>query len=309
MPLISTLGQALEVAADQNHLLATSDLTALGLDRKQVAGLCDDRVLERLVRGLYRVAGTRSPLQDIAAAVIRHAGSAGSHVSALFLHDCDVSPPDPPHLTLPPGATNNTTLGVLHRSPLDRRDVTRRHGIPVTTLPRSIVDSSAQLPESKLHDVVAAAFAARRTTLSLIQEAAQRVEAAPGRKGLGRLRAVLAGWADPIQPGSVAEATVFRRIAAFGLPRPTTQHEIRDAEGGFVARVDLAWVDDRVAREYDSDGFHPPAKAEADERRRQRIEAAGWTVDVVHRGHLLPSREDWLHAIRDDLRTGIRRAS
>jgi hypothetical protein len=308
MQLTRTLGHALDVAADQHHLLATSDLTNLGLDRKQVAALCHDDVLERIVRGLYRIAGTRSPLQDIAAAVSRHASAAASHVSGLFVHGCEVEPPERPRLTLPIGSTGHTSLGVLHRSPLDRIDVTRRHGIPVTTLARSIVDASADLSTAELHDVVAAAFTARRTTLPLVQQAAERVEAGPGRIGLGRLRQVLAGWADPIRPDSIAEATVFRRIAGFGLPRPTTQHDIHATDGTFVARVDLAWVDRRVAREYDSDGYHPPPKVEADERRRRAIEAAGWSVDVVHRGHLQPSREDWLRQLRRELGAATRRA-
>lgn len=308
MHLIRTIGQALEVAADQHHLLATSDLTGLGLDRKQVAALCDDQVLERIVRGLYRISGTRTPLQDIAAAVSRHREAVASHVSGLVVHGLEVRPPDPPQLTLPPGTTSRTSLGELHRSPLARIDVTRRLGIPVTQLARTIVDASANLPTAVLHDVVAQAFAERRTTLSLVQEAADRVETAPGRLGHGRLREVLASWAEPIRPDSVAEATVLRRIVGFGLPRPETQVEIRDGAGTLVARVDLGWPDRRVAREYDSDGYHPPPKAEADERRRQRIEAAGWSVDVVHRGHLLPSREDWLRQLRRDLDLAQRRA-
>lgn len=309
MPLLSSLGRALEVAADQHHLLATSDLTRQGLDRKQVAQLCHERVLERVARGLYRLAGTRSPVQDLAAAVRRHRNGVASHTSALFLHGFDLSPPDPPHLTVPPGSTGHTSLGVLHRSPLDRVDVTRRSGVPVTSIARTLVDASWHLGERQLHDVVADAFTSRRTTLSLVQQAIPRVESAPGRLGDGRLRSVLATWADPIAPDSVAEATVLRRIVGHGLPRPETQFEIRDRNGAFVARVDLAWPDRRVAREYDSDGYHPPPKAEADERRRQRIEAAGWSVDVIHRGHLRPSREDWLRRLRHDLRRSDRVAS
>ena len=308
MHLLSTLGQALEDAADQNHLLATSDLTRLGLDRKQVARLCDDRIIERIVRGLYRVAGTRTPLQDVAAAVTRHAGSVASHASALWLHGIEVQPPERPHLTLPPGATGHTTLGVLHRSPLDRIDVTVRRGIPVTSLARAVVDSSAHLSLVELHDATAQALTGRRTTARLIEEACARVESGPGRIGHGRLRTVLTGWTEAIRPDSVAEATVLRRIVGFGISRPVTQHEVLDAGGAFVARVDLAWVEERVCREYDSDGFHPPSKVEADERRRARIEAAGWSVDVIHRGHLLPSREDWLRRLRADLRMRQRRA-
>jgi predicted transcriptional regulator of viral defense system len=308
MHLITGLGQALEDAADQNHLLATSDLTRLGLDRKQVARLCDHRIIERIVRGLYRVAGTRSPQQDIAAAVCRHAVAVASHESALWLHDIDVDPPEPPHLTLPPGATSHTTLGVLHRSPLERIDVTRRRGIPVTTLARAVVDASAHLSVTALHEVTAQAVTARRTTVRHIEEAARRVEAEPGRIGHGTLRTVLESWSGRIRPDSVAEATVLRRIVGFGLARPVTQHEVRDGAGRFVARVDLAWPDERVCREYDSDGYHPPPKVEEDERRRARIEAAGWSVGVIHRGHLLPSREDWLRRLAEDLRRRQRRA-
>lgn len=308
MHLITGLGQALEDAADQYHLLATSDLTRLGLDRKQVARLCHERVIERIVRGLYRVAGTRSPQQDIAAAVCRHAGAAASHESALLLHDIDVRPPQTPHLTLPSGATSHTTLGVLHRSPLERTDTTRRGGIPVTTLARAVVDASAHLSVAELHEVTAQAVTGRRTTIRHIQEAAARVEAAPGRIGHGLLRTVLEGWTGRILPDSVAEATVLRRVVAFGIARPVTQHEVRDAAGRFVARVDLAWVDERVCREYDSDGYHPPSKVEGDERRRARIEAAGWSVDVIHRGHLVPSREDWLRRLAADLGRCQRRA-
>src|SRR3546814_16283680 len=100
MHRITTLGQALEVAADQHQLLATSDITALGLDRKQVAALCRDGVLERVIRGLSRIPGTRSPLQDIAPAVRRRSGSVASHVSAPWLHGIAVRPPVGPPIQI-----------------------------------------------------------------------------------------------------------------------------------------------------------------------------------------------------------------
>ena len=309
MRVLPTIGPALELAAAHHHLLETADLTELGLDRKQVAALCDDQVLERIVRGLYRVAGTRSPVQDIAAAVSRHRDGVVSAVSALWVHDIEVTPPDPPQVTLPPGSTSRTSLAALQRSPLAAVDVTRRRGLPVTTIARALVDAGPHLGLTRLHQVTAEALTARRTTPTRIEDALRRVEAEPGRLGSGLLRQVLETWTGPIVPDSVAEATVIRRIADFGLPRPTLQHVIHDAAGGFVARVDLAWPDRFVLREYDSDGYHPPARAEADELRRQRLRSLGWSVGVVHRGHLLPSREDWLRKLQADLSRVVRRAS
>lgn len=307
MRVLPTLGPALELAASEHHLLRTSDLTALGLDRKQVKALCDDQLLERIVRGLYRVAGTRSPMQDIAAAVSRHRDGVVSAVSALWVHDLDVAPPDRPQVTLPPGSTSRTTLAELHRSPLADVDVTRRRGVPVTTVARALVDAGADLGLARLHRVTAEALTSRRTTPQRIEAALRRVETEPGRLGSGLLRQVLESWTGPIVPDSVAEASVLRRIVDFGLPRPTLQHVIRDAAGAFVARVDLAWPDRYVLREYDSDGYHPPERAEADELRRQRLRTLGWSVGVVHRGHLLPSREDWLRKLQAELARSVRR--
>lgn len=161
------------------------------------------------------------------------------------MHGLDVVPPTGPHLTLPPGSTNGTTLGVLHRSPLPRTDVTRRQGIPVTTLARSLVDAAAAI----------------------------------------------------------------RRIRPAGVPVPVTQHVVLDAAGAFVARLDMAWPDELVAREYDSIAFHGPDRIEADEARRQRLEALGWSVEPLHRHHLLPGEVAWLRALERDLRRRRRTAA
>ncbi len=307
MRVLPTLGPALELAATDHHLLRTADLTALGLDRKQVKALCDDGVLERIVRGLYRIAGTRTPMQDIAAAVSRHAEGVVSGASALWVHDLEVAPPDRPHITLPPGSTSRTSLALLHRSPLAPADVAHRRGVPVTSVARSLVDAAAELGLPALHRVAAEAITSRRATPQRIEEALRRVEAEPGRVGSGVVREVLRAWTGPIAPDSVAEATVLRRIVDHGLPRPTLQHVIRDGSGTFVARVDLAWPDRLVLREYDSDSYHSPERAEADELRRGRLRALGWSVGVIHRGHLVPSREDWLRSLRADLAGAVRR--
>lgn len=299
MGLSDGLGTVFTVAASRHHLLETADLS-----NRQITELVRTNVLERVVRGLYRVPGTRSPLQDVAAALRRHRGAVASHTTSLFLHGIEGRPPARPHLTLPVGATARTSIGTIHRSPVTDVDRAWCHGLPTTTLARAVVDSSDQLDVERLGQVVSEAVARRLTTIGDIEAAACRVEQAPGRRGSGRLRRVLAGWTDRIEPDSVAEATVIRRILGHGLPVPETQFVVLDDAGEFVARVDLAWPDRRVLREYDSDRFHPPTQVEADELRRQRLEALGWSVDVITRGHLLPGRVDWLRALADDLGIG-----
>lgn len=303
MRTTTRLGRALGSAADHFDLLTTKALKQEGLTPRQIADLVDDGVLEWIVRGLYRPAGTRTPMQDIAAALHRHAKATGSHVSALFVHGMDVTPPPRPYFTLPPGCTSRTTLGVLHRSPLDRVDRTRRQGLPVTTLARSIVDSAEILSVDELAAVVNEAISRKMVTIPLILDAAHRVELAPGRIGSGRLRQVLSTWTDAIQPDSVAEAAAIRRIRAFGIEEPVTQHVVLDDDGEFVARVDMAWPAQRVAREYDSVKWHRPDRIEHDEERLQKLEALGWGVSSVYRYHLSPGDDAWLRALRDELRS------
>lgn len=72
-----------------------------------------------------------------------------------------------------------------------------------------------------------------------------------------------------------------------GVPAPVSQYVIRDAAGGFLARVDLAWPDRRVALEYDGVWHADAVQLRADRRRLNRLTAAGWiilhvTADRLH---------------------------
>lgn len=90
---------------------------------------------------------------------------------------------------------------------------------------------------------------------------------------------------------------------------PETQHVVNDYHGNFVARVDLAWPSQRVVREYDSVLFHGPERTEADEVRRQAIEAAGWTVGVITRVDLRAGEVGWLQSLAADISCPVKLVS
>ena len=298
------LGQALAFARAHHDLLTTAAMRAEGLSPAQIRQLRDDRVIERIIRGLYRLAGSRSRVQDIAACLLRHPAAAASRVSGLYLHGLDIEPPRRPHFTLPMNAGQATPLGVAHRSPLLPVDRTVRQGLPVTTLARAIVDSAEVLDVERLAEVVNEAVSRKLVRIPAVIDAASRVECAPGRAGLGRLRAVLASWTDAIEPDSPAEAAAIRRITSFRLPAPVTQHEVFDHDGGFVARLDMAWPDRLVGREYVSARWHRPDRIEPDELRLQRLEALGWSMDNLYRYQLQPDEFGWLRQLAADLVAG-----
>lgn len=63
-----------------------------------------------------------------------------------------------------------------------------------------------------------------------------------------------------------------------GLPPGIAQYEIRNSGGRFVARVDLAWPELRLAIEYEGDHHRERGQFRRDVARLNALRAAGWTV-------------------------------
>jgi very-short-patch-repair endonuclease len=63
-----------------------------------------------------------------------------------------------------------------------------------------------------------------------------------------------------------------------GLPKPRTQVEVRAPDGQFVARLDMAYPEAKLAIEYDG-AWHWQQRRQ-DDRRRDALRALGWTVLV-----------------------------
>jgi very-short-patch-repair endonuclease len=96
-----------------------------------------------------------------------------------------------------------------------------------------------------------------------------------GARGVQRVRRAVA-LADG-RAESPPESRLRVLLALAGLPA-VPQHTVRDAAGEFVARVDLAYPDRRVAIEYDGAWHAESGQFAKDRRRLNRLVAAGWTV-------------------------------
>lgn len=98
-----------------------------------------------------------------------------------------------------------------------------------------------------------------------------------GRRGVRQVRHRLTE-VEPLAE-SVMETRTRIVLVDGGLPRPVAQYVVRDAAGGHVARLDLAYPERKVAVEYD--GALHWEQRRADDRRRDRLRALGWIVIVV----------------------------
>jgi very-short-patch-repair endonuclease len=77
------------------------------------------------------------------------------------------------------------------------------------------------------------------------------------------------------------ETRLRQALRARGLPDPVPQFEVW-VGNEFIARVDFAYPEARIAVEYDSDEFHTGRNAtRRDRSRRHALVAAGWLpIDV-----------------------------
>ena len=226
-----------------------------GLDPRALQRAAATGTMRRLRSGAYvptavwRTLGPleRMRLEAAAAHEVGRGSFVASHATAAALWEV-------PKLFVPDGllhsrvsmrAGSRTEHGVRKHAVEDvDLHLTAVHGIPVTTLERTIVDLALTAPFAE--SVVAADWALRFHTT---REALQRTldELAPTRHR-ARARRVL-DFADPLS-GSVGESWSRVQIAEAGFPAPLLQACFDDARG-LIGFVDFYWPDNELVGEFD----------------------------------------------------------
>ena len=159
----------------------------------------------------------------------------------------------------------------LHYADLPADEVAVRHGIPVTSIARTLLDLSAVVQRAELRSAFRQAEQLRLTDRVGVQALIERY---PRKPGIRILKAVF----QEAQAGlTIVKSDFEERFQAFlidaALPKPHTNVLIEGFE------VDCAWPEERLIVELDSRAFHQDATAfEEDRARDRRLEAAGWRV-------------------------------
>jgi very-short-patch-repair endonuclease len=160
----------------------------------------------------------------------------------------------------------------IRRASLTGPDVRSVRRYYCTTPTRTALDiaGAEELPES----VVALDVLLRH---GLVRAGDLRDAAAALSPGRGTRRARIAVACADERAESPQESRLRVLLLTSGLA-PVPQYVVRDADGRFVARVDLAFPDQRVAVEYDGAWHGRPGQLAGDRRRLNALIAAGWTV-------------------------------
>jgi hypothetical protein len=132
-------------------------------------------------------------------------------------------------------------------------------GIPITTVPRTLVDLAAELAEEELARACHEAGVRYKTTPRQVHAV---IAAVPKCPGAAKLRRVLGG--DVHVTLSQLERAFLALLRKYGLPLPQTNRQV----GG--RRVDCHWPEYGVTVELDSYTFHNSRYAWEQDRRRER---------------------------------------
>lgn len=264
------------LAAEQNMVVAVSQLHACGLKGRAITLRTRRGTLHRVHRGVYSVVHPDALTLEgrlTAAVVACGPGAILSHFAAgawwrLVTWDGRI-----PEVTVPGDGGRRIDAIRVHRTRgLDRRDIWTRAGIHITSPARTALDIAAQMPQQALRRILRQAQAERRLGISQLRQAHARARNHPGAKAL---LAVIADGPTPTR--SVAEDLLLDLVAGSALPRPEVNPRLEFGER--TVMPDVLWRRHRLVVEVDGARFHSGAIARRDDARRQALlEAHGYRV-------------------------------
>lgn len=252
-------------------MVTRSELLDAGLTKDEVKRRREKGLLIPVHRGVYRVGHHAPGLEARYLAAVKACGNEAvlsGRAAAYLWRLIKGSPPQPEVLT--PNDRRIPGVRVHRARRTDLAEISRRQGIPITTVPRTLADLASSLPEPALARACHEAGVLYRTTPAQVDAVLQRLLNARGRAKLVR---VLHG--DVPVTLSRLEARFLELLGEAGLPLPVTNR----VAGGH--RVDCRWPQHRLTVELDSYRYHQSRHAWEQDRRREREARA--RADVFRR--------------------------
>jgi len=262
-----------ELAARQHGVAAHRQLAAIGLSPQAIARGVGAGRLHPLHRGVYAVGHTIVAARGrwLAAVLACGPGALLSHRSAGALWALRQTASAKVDVTVSRGGSHGHSRIAVHRSrcllPADRA---RIDNIPVTSLPRTLLDLAETLSPHKLELAVEAAERRRLLDLRAIDELLERSN---GRHGIKALRTALSLPSGTLEARSPLERRFIAFCRMHDLPRPRLNVIVAGHE------VDANWPSAKLVVELDSVEFHHTRAAfERDRSKDIEFQLAGQRV-------------------------------
>lgn len=235
--------------------------------------------LRRVQRGIYlprRIEATPVLLARAALLSSGVVGAVPSHQTAARVHQIVVPDEDRvQHVTVTRDQRRRHRPDLrFHTRSIGCGEVENRDGVPVTSVARTLADLTTSLERTR---AVWALDNALRRRLCAKPDITAIIERWRGGAGCVSARERL-DEADGIAE-SILETAGRLALRDRGVPLPVPQHELWGPDGTLIARLDGAYLREKVALEFD--GADPHGLPEAvfrDRWRQNRLPELGWTV-------------------------------
>jgi hypothetical protein len=265
-----------ELAERQFGVVSLAQLQALGLGPRAVQQRASVGRLRRLHRGVYAVGHgvLRREGRRLAAVLACGEGAVLSHRSAAAhwgLLETQAALID---VTAPRGRHGGQGIR-LHRSrSLDARDTTKHEGIPITKVPRTLLDLAATVQPHRLERALAQAQRLQLYDHRAITDVLARSNGHRGRTALTHATS----REDPKWTRSELEAWFLEVLRDAGLPEPLVNFSLTAPDHPRL-EVDFCWPTYHLIVETDGWETHRTRAAFAADRRKDAaLTAAGWRV-------------------------------
>lgn len=225
------------------------------------------------------------------------AAVAGRAAAALY-GGLKAAPDEPVDVIAPTGVRIGPVAGLrIHTATLASDDVVRLGDIALTSPERTCWDLARWLDMVEAVVVIDSLLARQVVTTERLREYGLRRAGDRGWRPL--MRAVRFADAGAESP---QESRVRVRLVLAGLPKPETQYVLAD-KGQFIARLDLAWPEFRVAVEYDGLWHDDPDQFHRDRQRLNRLLGGDWIVLHVTAKRLRDDFDGFVAEVRAALRS------
>lgn len=269
-----------ELAARQHRVFSVGQAKGIGIPSTTLARWAARGRVVQLGPSTYAIAGSPITWEARLMALTLQTGGAASHRSAARLHGPDnFRHSSSLEVTVPHGRGQRIAYGQVHQSRApELMATTVIDNIPCVGAARLLVDLAAVLPLFRLGRAVDDLRRSRRAEDDAILEAFV-LHKRRGRPGMTKLRAALEDQLGTEVNDSTFEYLVLALFKDAGLAAPVVHLRISDPDGVFIAEVDLAYPELKVAIELDSKAYHLNSVSfERDPLKRNRLKEVGWYV-------------------------------
>jgi very-short-patch-repair endonuclease len=255
-----------DLAERQHGVVARRQLLELGVSGQSIKHRVAKGRLHPVRRGVYAIGRPQlTPHGHWMAAVLSCGPEAAlSHGCAGALWEILAARPGDFEVSVPVGKSDCRRGIVVHRRAALSADVTRCHGIPVTTPICTLVDIAARLERDRLE---AAINEADKRGLTDPDELRSALDELSPRPGLAALRATL-----DHRTFTLTDSQLERRFLPLARRAGLTRPETRCRLNGFT--VDFYWPDLGLVVETDGLRYHRTPAQQARDRLRDQVHAA-----------------------------------